>query len=263
MKTLFIFSDVHGYYNELISALNVAGFNEDDPDHILISLGDVCDRGPDSKKLLQYLNSVDDRRKIMIVGNHELLMEDVIKRGYYEPHDRHNKTNKTVNQLTGYYGNSAIERMNNNRLWREYRKNWRWYFELDDYIFVHGYIPSGKYNTYGELIEPYYDPNWRNADKNCWLGATWTNGMYAWSLGIREPNKTIFCGHYHVSWGHSYIHNDGDEFIEDNGKQGYERFDPFIDDGIVAIDACTSRTHKVNVVSLEIDDKQFEKWNSY
>lgn len=260
MKKLFVFSDVHSFYDEFSSALAEKGFDIDDPDHVLVSLGDLCDRGPDSRKVLEFINGIDDQRKVLVIGNHELLMEDLIKRGYYLSHDKHNRTNSTVSQLTGVYGNSGIYHMRDNKLWYDYKKGWRWYFELDDYVFVHGYIPCGTYNEYGEQLEMHYDPDWRNAGYDQWFGACWANGMNTWACGIREEGKTIYCGHWHTSWGHAYLHQDGKEFAENEGE--YERFDPFVDEGIVAIDACTAYTHKVNVCVLDINDEEYERWRN-
>ena len=39
MKTYFVCSDIHGYYNEWMSSLNDAGFDKDNKDHILVVLG--------------------------------------------------------------------------------------------------------------------------------------------------------------------------------------------------------------------------------
>ena len=258
MKKLFIFSDIHSYYDEFMESLNRAGFDIDNPDHVIISLGDLCDRGPDSIKALEFVNSIPNNRKILIIGNHELLMEDIISRGYYMEHDKHNRTNLTVQQLTKSYTKDGISKMRNNRLWKNYKKEWRFYFELDKYIFVHGYIPSGRYDSYGQILAYEYDENWRDAGKREWLGATWTNGMAAWQHGIKEEGKTIFCGHWHSSWGHHYLHNDGVEFPDKEGD--IARFDPFIDDGIIAIDACTALTGMVNVYVLDIEDEEFERW---
>ena len=45
MKTYFVCSDIHGFYKEWMKSLKEAGFNKNNPEHILIVLGDVFDRG--------------------------------------------------------------------------------------------------------------------------------------------------------------------------------------------------------------------------
>ena len=45
MKTYFVCSDIHGFYKEWVKSLKEAGFNKNNPEHILIVLGDIFDRG--------------------------------------------------------------------------------------------------------------------------------------------------------------------------------------------------------------------------
>lgn len=104
--------------------------------------------------------------------------------------------------------------------------------------------------------------NWRDAaDDEDWHAARWTNGMSSWARGVREPNKTVVCGHWHTSWGHCNLHNDGEEFLshietyyinpETGRQEPHENFDIFYDKGIIAIDACTAHSGKVNVLVLD------------
>ena len=51
MGRIFVISDVHGYYDLFIKLLNEISFNDLDK---LYVIGDVCDRGEDSLKLLFY-----------------------------------------------------------------------------------------------------------------------------------------------------------------------------------------------------------------
>lgn len=265
MKKYFVFSDVHSFYNEWMSALQDAGFDKNNPDHILISLGDLCDRGPDSLKCLNFINSIPQNRKICIIGNHELLLEEMLCRGYPETHDIHNGTMDTVNDVTGIYGHDkeSIIEFKSNKAWSKYRNTWKWYYEIGDYIFVHGWIPFNGLNHYGQVIKkPKYNKDWRNMDHVYFEGATWVNGMELWNKGVREEGKTIVCGHWHTSWGHSKLHNYGVEFIDRletcymDEKTGrlfpFAEYGPFIDEGIIALDACTVISGKVNVVVIEI-----------
>lgn len=68
--------------------------------------------------------------------------------------------------------------------------------------------------------------------------------MKAWNIGYKLEGKTIYCGHWHSSWGHCKI----DKICSEYGKDA--DFSPFIKDGIVAIDACTAHSGIVNVVTL-------------
>ena len=241
MKKLFVFSDVHSYFDALMDALSDAGFDDNNEDHVLVSLGDLCDRGFQSREVLSFINSFPEDRKICIIGNHELLMEDYINRGFALSMDVLNGTVRTAISISKE--DDRVSDMKNNALWNNYKKSWRYYYEADNYIFVHGWIPFKKD---GEAFK-----DWREASRKDFEDATWVNGMKAWADGIRQENKTIFCGHWHTSWGHCHLHHDGVEFPED--EDDFAIFDPFIDEGIVALDACTAYTGKVNVYTVEVD----------
>ena len=45
-KKFFVVADVHSFYDEMKQELDTAGFDINNPDHILVSCGDVLDRGP-------------------------------------------------------------------------------------------------------------------------------------------------------------------------------------------------------------------------
>ena len=91
-------------------------------------------------------------------------------------------------------------------------------------------------------------PHWRDVIPSLWNKARWINGMEAAHHGILEPGKTIVCGHWHTSFGHCHYEGDGGEF--DNKPN----FAPFYDEGIIALDACTACTGKVNCIVLEDEE---------
>lgn len=241
----FIFSDVHSFYDELMLALNNAGFDKDNPEHIIVSCGDLLDRGPKPLQCLRFVNSLPKERKILIRGNHEDLMEEMIARRESRHHDWHNGTIQTALDLAGYglttFDESEMfDEMRNHPDYNEYINSTIDYYEDDENIFVHGWIPD----------DSTYD-NWRDGD---WKQARWVNGMKAWSQGTKVEGKTIYCGHFHTSWGHSKLHKVGPEWdnkYSTNPEHRKAHFEPFIDDGICAIDACTAYSHKVNVVVVE------------
>ena len=113
------------------------------------------------------------------------------------------------------------------------------YFETEKYIFVHGWIPCIAEPVFGGI------PEWREASEDAWNLARWINGMAAAKAGIVEENKTIVCGHWHSSYGHSNFEGRGSEFGEDAD------FTPYYGNGIIALDACTARSKMVNVIVVE------------
>ncbi len=65
MKTLVI-GDIHGCHAELLELVEKAGLADGD---LLIALGDLVDRGPDSASVLRFFKDQPRRRSLM--GNHE------------------------------------------------------------------------------------------------------------------------------------------------------------------------------------------------
>ena len=119
------------------------------------------------------------------------------------------------------------------------------YFETEHYICVHGWIPCTPISLSSTEKAYVSIPDWRNAGKELWEKARWINGMEAAHSGIVEPGKTILCGHWHCSFGHANYEHDGSEFEYD------ANFTPYRANGIIALDACTALSGKVNCVVIE------------
>ena len=62
-----------------------------------------------------------------------------------------------------------------------------------------------------------------------------------------KEEKTILCGHWHCSYGHAVYEHKGSEFGSDAD------FSPYYGPGIIALDACTAHSRKVNVIVIEDD----------
>lgn len=99
----FVISDIHSHFKETREALNEAGFEVNNKDHMLIVNGDVYDRGKQSQEIRDFLDSVNN--KTLIFGNHELLMLEAINRGHFLRHDVSNGTLDAAIQLSGGYLN--------------------------------------------------------------------------------------------------------------------------------------------------------------
>lgn len=96
MTRYFITSDLHGFYDEFMEALNRAGFDIADPEHALIVCGDIFDRGKKPLEIYDFLRSLPKERRILIRGNHEGLLRNLVARGYPESFDFHNGTYDTL-----------------------------------------------------------------------------------------------------------------------------------------------------------------------
>ena len=117
--------------------------------------------------------------------------------------------------------------------------------DTEHYIFVHGWIPCTSISLNSAEKEYVPIPDWRNAGKEQWDKARWINGMEAAHAGIIESGKTIVCGHWHCSFGHAHYEHDGSEF-ESNAH-----FTPYCANGIIALDACTALSGKLNCIVIE------------
>ena len=254
MKKYFVSSDIHSFYTLWKKELKKKGFDEKNPEHILIICGDLFDRGKEAIKCLNFVcKMIKQDRAICICGNHEDLLTELLKRKMAWLHDMSNGTEDTVYQFEKLFKlkedeyldfDEICEKVLKNKKFNLYINSLKDYYETPKHIFVHGYIPCGT-GKYGDKNYR-YNPDWRN-DSFYW--AKWVNGMDAWSCGIKEEGKTIVCGHWHTSFGNYNLHNVGNgEFEKDSD------FETFKDDGIMALDGCIAFSGKVNVEVIEEED---------
>lgn len=236
----FVCADIHGFYDEWIKALKEKQFDINNPSHMMIICGDLFDRGHQPKEIIDFVLSHKDKI-ILIKGNHEDLMEEMIARNKNNVTDISNGTTGTIIDL---YPEWQVTEFDLEKIAKETRLNevfalCKDYYETKHYIFVHGWIPIIE-NCY------LYDADWRNARPERWNKARWTNAVDMFEYEIYEPNKTIVCGHWHCSalWHKAYPNK-----YEEFGPN--ENFEPFITKQMIALDACTVHTHKVNVIVLE------------
>lgn len=250
MKRYFVVGDVHGYFKEMMDSLTQAGFDRDNPNHIFVSLGDLLDRGWQPSECLKFVLSLDRNRRILIRGNHETLMENMIARGYALSHDIRNGTVGTAVILTD--SQDFCNGMRYHKDYNDYIKECDWWYATKTHVFVHGWVPmhcrSVEDLNDSSILAHIADENdtdgFDTSSVNCimgvWNECSWYNGMEMWKAGNKLSDRTVVCGHWHCSFGNSNYHGVGEEF----GKNA--DFSPFIDDGIVAIDACTAYSHEVN-----------------
>jgi len=253
MPKLFVVSDIHGFYEEMINALNKAGFDPNNENHWLITCGDHFDRGPDPAKVMLYLSGLS--RKILIKGNHEQLLLECCQRGYPGSHDYSNGTFDTICQLGGAIGGRSFDEcciIAESRV-RPFINQMVNYFETEHYVFCHSWIPVNC----DDGLPVYYRHNrkfskkddWRFAHQKEWDDAMWLNplNMAMHGFGIE---KTIVSGHWHCSYGHAIDSVGTDNWISEFDEDAC--FDPYYyKDKLIMIDACTAHTGKVNVLVLE------------
>ena len=255
----YIIADPHAFYKETIKALKEKGYFSDTGPKKIIICGDLFDRGTQVKEMESFILDLLDKDEVILIrGNHEDLMLDLVyKIKAYIPcveytHHGTNGTFKTAVAMSGMkpkeinaFPDEFTLKMKASPLLKRIIPAMVNYYETDNYIFVHGWIPCiEKRYRRGESI---YQPtkNWRGASATEWNDARWYNGMAAARCGVIEKGKTIVCGHFRTSWGHSVINGEG----EDYGPKGI--YTPYLNDGIIALDACTSYSKFVNCLVIE------------
>lgn len=221
---LFVVSDIHGYAGLLKEALHKAGYDRDNKDHLLICCGDLFDRGTENFEVLKFFERIE--RKVIIKGNHEERLLEILNTGWLGQHDFMNGTIETIQEFFGKYSvmslldpvdfsgkTGMVDRLCD--LIGEMRD----YYETENYVFVHGWLP----NENGYIVS-----DWRQASEQQWSNSRWTWWLKGCEMPGNTEQKTIVCGHYPTRDSDIYHGN-----------------------GFIAIDAGTDTNKKVNVLVLE------------
>jgi len=292
MKKYFVCSDIHSYFDEWISSLNEAGYQKDNSEHILIILGDLFDRGKKPWEIYQFISSLPEDRVVLIKGNHEYLLLELVKRKFPYDYDFSNGTYDTLIHLYKdprkarkdwikrhsskntsddseiFFASYEYYQKVEKRLYDNPKINvlvdWinssRWlnYYELGQYIFVHSFIPlKGVDNIYSMNSKGEYYQNWRNeTDPKRWEMATWGCPYQRYLDGnfVEElkKGKILVCGHWHTSDFFNKLLYYGQQHMD------YRKENPIFRSanypGLIAIDACTAATHKANVLVINEEE---------
>ena len=245
----YITANIHGFYTEFHKALDEAGYFTDPKPHRLIILGDLFDRGQEAVEMQQFILQLMKQDDVILIrGNHEDLYEEMITidEGLPAQHHKSNGTYSTALQLTGYDPGLAIvrnynfaEATQNTPYYRQIIPAMIDYYETEHYIFVHGWVPCIQERD-GSLS---HRSDWRMATPAEWHRARWINGMEA--VQPCTEDKTILCGHWHYSYGHSRYEHKGLEFGPDAD------FSLYYGPGVIALDAYTAFSRKINILTID------------
>lgn len=253
----FVCSDIHGFYDQWMKALNDQGFDINNPEHMIVVCGDLFDRGHQPKQIIDFILSNKDKF-VLIRGNHEYLMQQMINRNFNLRHDISNGTAYTIVDLCPVWQISEfdLKKIARETGLQEVLDMCIDYFETEKHIFVHAWIPINQ-------KECKYDKDWRYSGQKEWDEAIWQNPVLMYENKVFEPDKTIVCGHWHCS---ALWHAMNPEKFDEFGPRA--NFRPFVTKDMIALDACTAYTKKVNVVEIEEvktlnydikEDKEFDE----
>lgn len=147
---IFPIGDIHGDYHTMVLLYNrIIDYieNGNDKHNTIVFLGDYIDRGPDSKKVLDFLMNIEDSENVkhkFIVGNHEEFMlacrnapHDYRTMDLWQYHggkDTFQSFNINVDQFYGGKVDKYIDWMDNLPV----------IYYTDGYVFVHAAINPFK-----------------------------------------------------------------------------------------------------------------------
>jgi predicted phosphodiesterase len=297
-KKYFVVSDIHSFASELKYSLRQARFNRRNKNHILIVCGDVFDRGDETVEVYKYLKSIPKKRCILIRGNHESLYKELLTKSFPDRYDFSNGTVRafcniadideeklsryywlerglsigldydqieeklylTWNQIKTIVANHEITTWLNSKQWKNY-------FELGKYIFVHSFIPSKVKDEWKEM-HPYklrsfcyeYNSDWRNATDDGWEIARWGDPIDNFEYNLFKPEadkgKVLVVGHWHTSDFYKRLEN----IVTDTQEIYYSKNLIAIDGG-VKYDPLLGYKHPQNVLIID-NENCFDQYNN-
>ena len=239
-KKIFVVSDIHGYFTKAKEALDKAGFDPENPDHLLVCCGDYFDRGPENYNTLKYFDRL--KHKVLLRGNHEDMLLKLLAKGQMEPHHYINGTIETIGEFLGKYcldpQTDKVDFTGKTRLvdrLTEFMESTVDFFETEHYVFVHGWIPTKTID--GKIS---IDENWRKASKETWGKCRWTKWTDMLEVCSLLENKTIVCGHVPSFFANKF-----------EPERDPSDANIFYRNGLIVVDAGTHSSGQINVLVLE------------
>lgn len=249
--TYFVFSDPHGNYEALITAITEMGYDAANPQHQLIGCGDYFGRAARSNSdcvdIWRYLTSPHHANKpICIRGNHESIIIDAIERRHLTETDIYNGEHNTFASFLGRYPNQVkrdyylqfdAAKVMMNIGFYDWLKSLPWYFETEHYIFTHGFVPL-----------QWFGKKWKLSDLGDWEWntASWAKTPdYIWTLDQTHTkiDKTVVFGHWRAKelnerFAGKWEEVDCDIYVDKERK-------------LIGLDTTTALSHKVGCIILE------------
>ena len=248
----FVVSDIHDHYDLLTESLNRNRFDINNEDHRLIVCGDAFYSGPQPGELFVFLRKLSEKgRLIFIYGNHDIEFLDNLRvKRFTRPANRRCAALivRYLTQKTELSDDELVSECENLGFTRFLAEIPVWYYESEDYVFTHGFIPTDK---------KAYRPDWRDATEREWRTAAARGDamMLSMRYGISEPNKRIVCGHY--SAARCYLMKNAtptdweNKIYKDVSKVPAEGFKPFFGETFIAIDQSVKKTGFMNCIVME------------
>lgn len=138
-QRIFVVGDIHGKLGLLLDKLEEVNFSDKD---LLISVGDLIDRGPMSLDTLRFFRANETPNIQMVIGNHEMLAIAAIR--------NHRLFNDWYRNGGSWYDNlSTLEEDEVNLILLDIYENCPYIIEIDDNgyktVVAHADYPSNQY----------------------------------------------------------------------------------------------------------------------
>lgn len=263
-KTIFAVSDIHGEFQCLKEGLEKAGYDENNPEHLLVSLGDAFDRGSENLEVYKYLKRLSDEGKaIVLKGNHTNFLIEYLEGSSVSPFNYFN--NGTKETMADFLGRTSpfeswcmIEKDVFNPTYGDFADwiyearieinnefpellNWLrerpYYFESEHYIFTHGAIDTE--------VADWHHPKCSRHRFVDWEALLWDDGSF-FGKDIKNTDKSVVIGHF----GTATLRKMYDYSTNRNIKGDYDILYRK-DKKVIAIDGTTNVSKKVNVLVLK------------
>ncbi len=233
----YIISDIHSYFDEMIESLKKAGYEKKNKQHHLIVIGDLFDRGPKTREVLEYLYQLHlDGQCSIVLGNHDIFLLELVEKLYDKTkfNIKHNGHGETLRHLSGIEPTDDNLEEVRRKVIKDYPylydfiSSFPLFLEINDYIFVHGGIDGSN-------------QSWRT---------TTTRRDFVWNkerLLPRIPNKTVVCGHTRVAT----IREESKDYKK-VFKRDKSLFDIMKLEGKIMIDRYVEISKELNVLILDL-----------
>lgn len=266
----FAVSDTHAHHTETINALIESGWDVENPNHKLIVVGDITDRGHEALTHILWLKELTDKGKaIVLKGNHDQFILGFLKNRDQSFNWMHNGLNTTIDDIDHRtrsfetYCLMSDKEMNNETFgeWqritaKSIQKEYPWmkdwfeslpdYFETKNYIFTHGIVDW--------RVEDWHQSQMQKHNcKQGWMSNHWA-GPEDWLKFSNYTGKTIVVGHLNASlMKYTLLHRNNDmydyfEYFPDNEIYYDENLKTYF------IDTMTVMTKRVNVLVIDDED---------
>lgn len=177
MKRILVCTDIHGHSFPLSLLLDKAGYSPSND--LLVILGDMIDRGPDSAGTIKLCRQLEKDGAVILMGNHEIMFLMYLAGKLREKIYFRNGGDKTIQSyISTYKPDELDEKIQDDIKWISSLPRM---FELKHYLFVHaGFDPS----------KPLYA---QHIDNYLW-------GVEDFLLKDTGIGKFTIFGHYQASW---------------------------------------------------------------